>query len=263
MNQFSKFNKISKRITSFYTPTHNLNKGQNETTNKNAKCSVDGFKGFFVWKLDRLTSHFLKRKLKNKNFTIISNNCIGGGIYHKFGLKFTSPTVGLFFFPDEYLLFIENLEYYVKQKMSFIKTSRHQGNNEYRNKTCRFYPIGLIDDKIEVHFMHYKTEQEALKKWNRRCKRINFNNLFFTFTNDFDDKNGEYLQRYVNLSYEHKILFTSKHTSTEPEITVLMQDYKSNEFGDSARSRIYEKHLDLIKWLNGENNFLKENQQCR
>lgn len=29
-----------------------------------------------------------KRKLKNKNFTIFSSNCVGGVIYHSLGLRF-------------------------------------------------------------------------------------------------------------------------------------------------------------------------------
>lgn len=40
--------------------------------------------------------------------------------------------------------------------------------------------IGKLDD-IEVVFLHYKSEEEAYQKWNRRKKRINYNNLIFKF----------------------------------------------------------------------------------
>lgn len=41
-------------------------------------------------------------------------------------------------------------------------------------------PIGLIDD-VEVVFLHYKTFDEAVEKWNRRKSRINWDNLYNVF----------------------------------------------------------------------------------
>ena len=37
----------------------------------------------------------LIKRLKNKNFTLITNNCTGGVIYNRLGLKFLSPTIKL------------------------------------------------------------------------------------------------------------------------------------------------------------------------
>ena len=55
-----------------------------------------------------------RKKLKNKNPSIISSNCNGGFIYHDLNLKFFSPTINLFFYPKDYIKFIANLEYYSK-----------------------------------------------------------------------------------------------------------------------------------------------------
>ena len=55
----------------------------------------------------------LRKKIKNKNFTIISNNCTAGFIYHDLGLKFLTPTINLFIRTDEYITFANNLEYYL------------------------------------------------------------------------------------------------------------------------------------------------------
>ena len=38
-------------------------------------------------------------------------------------------------------------------------------------------PIGILDD-IEVIFLHYKSEDEAYQKWNRRKERIVWDNIF-------------------------------------------------------------------------------------
>ncbi len=55
-----------------------------------------------------------RKRLKNKNFTVLSNNCVGGVILHELGERFNSPTVNLFFKAEDYLKFLENLDYYLK-----------------------------------------------------------------------------------------------------------------------------------------------------
>ena len=50
--------------------------------------------------------------LKNRDVSIISNNCGGGFITQHFGLKYYSPTEGLFFETHDYLKFVKNLTLY-------------------------------------------------------------------------------------------------------------------------------------------------------
>ena len=47
-----------------------------------------------------------------------------------------------------------------------------------RDATC---PIGILGD-VEVVFLHYKTEEEALNKWKRRCERIHWDSLYIKFS---------------------------------------------------------------------------------
>lgn len=56
----------------------------------------------------------LRSRIKNTAPTIISNNCIAGIIYHNLGLKFFSPTINLYISGWDYILFVENLEDYLK-----------------------------------------------------------------------------------------------------------------------------------------------------
>jgi uncharacterized protein (DUF1919 family) len=42
-----------------------------------------------------------------------------------------------------------------------------------KKKNKKFtYPIAAIGDDIEIHFMHYKTNQEVIEKWGRRPSKI-------------------------------------------------------------------------------------------
>ena len=46
--------------------------------------------------------------VKKNTPTIFSNNCWGGMIYESYNLPKNSPTVGLFFFADDYIFFLEH-----------------------------------------------------------------------------------------------------------------------------------------------------------
>ena len=49
---------------------------------------------------------------------------------------------------------------------------------ENHNENC---PIGRIED-IEIVFVHYTDADTTKEKWNRRVKRINWENLIFKFS---------------------------------------------------------------------------------
>jgi uncharacterized protein (DUF1919 family) len=46
---------------------------------------------------DKLYCKVARIRLKNQDFTIISNDCWGGGVYEDLQLQYTTPMVGLFF----------------------------------------------------------------------------------------------------------------------------------------------------------------------
>lgn len=207
------------------------------------------------WRIvDKICPRYLRSRIKNKDFSIISDNCIVIGIYHKLGLRYSTPTVGVSFFAEDYIKLLENFESLIKQPLKFKKISNHQFANEVRKKIP--YPIGVLNDDVEIQFQHYKTEEEAANKWNRRTKRINFNNLFFLFT-DQGEFQESYLDRYEKLPFEHKIFLSSKPRENHDSV-VFVRDYENNQMvGDSTRNRKYEKYIDIIKWLNGEKHFLE------
>ena len=69
-------------------------------------------------------------------------------------------------------------------------------------------PTGLLGD-IKINFMHYKSFEEGVMKWEQRKKRINWDNLFLVGTargNEnqkqlgvlVDYKNQFWLRRYLD-----------------------------------------------------------------
>ena len=195
----------------------------------------------------KYTGKIKKRKLKNKNFTIISNNCFGGIFYRNNDLQYQSPTCGLAFMAKEYIKFIYNIKHYLEideiEEID-INDSKYAGYLKLKQ-----YPgiIGRIDD-LEILFLHYDTIEEAREKWNRRKKRINFERIIYKF----DDQNlcmYEDLLDFNAFPAENKICFTAKKY---PEInTIQLEQYKNNTFVLSdIYERDYKKYFDIYKFIN-------------
>lgn len=116
---------------------------------------------------------FLKRlKLKNHNFTIISNNCCGEIMYNSLGERFNSPTINLFIKTEHYLDFLENLQIYLNAPVFDIS-----------NISEVKYPVGQIkiseNQFVNLHFVHYKSFDEARKKWESVSGELN--GLIYSF----------------------------------------------------------------------------------
>ena len=75
------------------------------------------------------------------------------------------------------------------------------------------YPVGVLRSSehgdVVIHFIHYKTFDEALDCWNRRCIRINYHNAFaILHFHEWDDKLPKLLERFAKLPKKAKLLVT-------------------------------------------------------
>lgn len=197
-----------------------------------------------------LTCNLKNKKLLNKEFTIISNNCWGGTVYEAYNLQKQSPTVGMFFMADDYIKFISNLEEYLQAELQFINPLETKWKS-FVEKDQRFgrYPVGRLND-IEIHFLHYQNEKEAMQKWKRRIRRINWEHLLIKF----NDQNGcteRNLREFCKLPYKNKIFFTCKDWGIQDD--VIKKIHQSS--GEDHILASYEpfgktKEIDITKVLN-------------
>lgn len=149
-----------------------------------------------------------KKKIKSRDFTVISNNCWAGRLYQYLDMPYLSPTVGLYFFADDYIKFVKNIKYYMSLDLKFIRyqDSRHRDLIVQKNET--HVPIGVLDD-VEIMFLHYKSETEACEKWNRRRARINWDNIYFKFSK-MNACTDQHLKAFDSLEYEKKFMLVPK-----------------------------------------------------
>lgn len=155
----------------------------------------------------------LRTQLRNRDFTIISQNCIGGVFYHDMQLPFSSPTINLFIKEPDFVRFVLNLQHYIDSKLIM--------------RWDEEYPVGVLDD-IEIHFMHYDTCREAKEAWERRAHRINLKKILVLATdrNGFDQATFELWKQ---ISYP-KVLFTAQAEFGTDRNSVYFPQYEAQGF---------------------------------
>jgi len=187
------------------------------------------------------------RGIQSRDFSLIASNCTGTIPYRFLDMPHLSPTVNLFFFAPDYLKFASRLKHYLAQPLTF-KTSSKYAEGRETHKGHGPYPIGQLDD-IEIHFMHYTSEEDAKEKWERRAARVNFNNLIFTFT-DRDLCTPELIHQFNELPGK-KLLLTAKPMPWIP-CAVTVPAYRGcSEVGDAYTRYDYLTHINYQGLIDG------------
>lgn len=197
-------------------------------------------------KLKEAYYSFLKKKFKNENFTIISNNCFGGVIYKNFKIEYKSPTCGLFFMPGDYIKFVYNLKKYLCEDIKEISINE-SNYSDYLRKIKYTAPIGKIDD-IEIFFLHYDSFEEAVEKWNRRKSRIVWKNIIYKF-NDQNQCGYSELEAFDKFKADKKICFTAKKYSNINTIQLKQFEEYENVLSDTKYND-YKNYIDIFELIN-------------
>lgn len=154
-----------------------------------------------------------RRKLEKKDISILCNNCTGGFILHDLGLRFDSPTINMFFHNLDFFDFVEHFEYYIKQPLIQIKNPRYDTN-------APDYPVAILSGggyyrDIELHFLHYKSFDEANAKWEIRKSRLHPENLYVIWTFMGMPQDEEIYARAQKLPVKNKVLFVNHPVNHE------------------------------------------------
>jgi uncharacterized protein (DUF1919 family) len=195
-----------------------------------------------------LKRFIFRSRLKNPDFCIVANNCWGSRIYQELDFRYNTPFVGLFIYSPCFIRLLSDLIKFLSQRIIFIDQSKYPTVKEQLR--TRKYPIGLLGGEVEIHFLHYKSSEEAEEKWQSRSERMNFNNLFIAF-NDRDLFEPELLMKFEEMPFKNKVFFTSNQESKTPS-SVWISEFASEPcVGDLYnKSYLVHRHFDVIDWLN-------------
>jgi uncharacterized protein (DUF1919 family) len=173
------------------------------------------------------------KRLKNKNFTIISNDCWGGEVYRDFNIPYFTPFVGLMMMAPCYLELLKDLQKNLSSPLTFISSSKYEGVNALREKSSHPFPIGLLNGSCEVHFLHYQTPEEAL-------------NLFIKFDGSKDYCTSQLLEDFDKLPFRKKLCF-----GNAPVQGISSFVYSKGWISDGkAMYKISCQDFDVVNWLN-------------
>lgn len=207
-------------------------------------------KNWIVHPRRNLSRWLMQQRVANREFTIISNDCWGAQVYQELDLPYRTPFVGTFLMAPCYLKLLQDLPGYLRSPLHFTPKSRYEFTDcDYLLKRSErhAYPIGLLKDDVEVHFVHYASEQEARKKWNRRLQRTLWDQgqLLIKFSNDRILCREEDIVQFDALPFSHKVCFTHKPYPHLPS-AVWVKDYTKNGVTMYQRCK---KYFDLPGWL--------------
>ena len=176
------------------------------------------------------TAKLRNNKINKNDFTIISNNCWAGFIYQSYGLKYNTPTIGMFFVAEDYIKFISNLKHYISiDNIEFIDPKDSKDYEQLKNiSKYGQYPIGKLEN-IEIHFLHYKDQKEAIEKWNKRKKRINYDKILYKFS-EMNLCTEKDIKDFQKLDLKNKICFISKkYKYLKDESTFIVSNGKKKQ----------------------------------
>lgn len=181
-----------------------------------------------------------RRKLKNRDFSIISNNCWGGLISQYYGLPYMSPTCGLLINGTDYIKFCKDIKHYLSLKLEFFNFADSIFNSEVYGTVP--FPVAKLGD-IQIGFVHYATPKEAAEKWYRRAKRINWNNVIFKLSQreSFSDEDVE---AFAALELPNKLIIAEKGSTYKTVIIPGISTYVGDE------TPLIFEHLDTTQYLN-------------
>lgn len=186
--------------------------------------------------------------LLESNLSIITNNCWGGLVCHTLGMECRSPFKNLALSADDLLNLLSDLRGNLSVEPKFVefRTERHSGIR---------YPVMKLNDSY-IHFNHDTSVEEALEKWNRRLKKINYDNIFVAiYTTD-----EAVINRFISLESNRKACFVPKGCKIQnPYVYELDMLPGQKEFWETVNSNVTNGAnsylIDIISLLLGEKRY--------
>lgn len=210
--------------------------------NKLRKDAKEKIKKIFY----EIKRYFVRKSIKNKNFSVISNNCWAGRLYQYLDMPYLSPTAGLYFFAPDYIKFVSDLHRYLDTPLRFIKAEESKYYEEIKNRNQTDKPIGILDD-VEIVFLHYKTKEEAEEKWNRRKERVNFDNIILKFSR-MDLCTEKEIEEFDSLPFENKFVLNNRLPFKYKSEVYWKEEWRKD--GISRDTEPFPGNLNLRKLLN-------------
>lgn len=191
-----------------------------------------------VYRLFRLRDIQFINNYIEPNTSVFAMNCFGGKIYQDLHRQYTSPTAGLFFTATDFNKILANIEV-LKNGIEFLPNVKPYEYECYRGG----YPLGqLKGTDIKIHFLHYNNTEDALKKWNSRVARFNFNN-FIAIGFEQNKCTEQTIKEFSQLPIKRKFFFTTQKYNYPGVIFTPEYSKRKTEPDAVKYANVFYRHL--------------------
>lgn len=195
---------------------------------------------------DFLYNRKQRKILMNKEFSLITSDCIGGCVAKDLKVRMNSPTRNFYFNADDYIKFCKNLDYYLA-----LQPEPYVG--KYSGRGSEYLMAALGD--LKLFLVHYSSVDQCREEWIRRRERVNMNNMFFIM-NDRNFCTEEDIKEFDQLPYKNKVCFTHKKYP-QYKSTFYISGSEKDEYLKSLMNYVYPwwikryyDQFDFVSWLN-------------
>lgn len=165
------------------------------------------------------------RRLQRSRLSIFSRNCFGGLISNALGLPFRSPTVNITIADEDFVRFMRHPRIYMEEELIFSSKKFNEYNGyDVATFICRDIPVVMS---------HYPDFDDAVRKWEDRKRRINWDNIFVTMMTN----SPELLRQFDALPYDKKICFVPFKSDLDSAY------YVNSEKGFKSNPNVRRKNL--------------------
>jgi len=107
------------------------------------------------------------------------------------------------------------------------------------------FPLAVLgDSSIEIQFLHYSSEIVAREKWDRRVKKMDWDNLYIKYDCGKDYANKELVEIFFNLPFANKLVFGKENFGLE-KVYIL----KKYSLDAVVQFRNCFSSFNSVKWL--------------
>ena len=108
--------------------------------------------------------------MKEKQCALLTNNCLGGFLYHDWGMKFVTPIINLQMDNCTFIRFCAALPESLNWKIKEVNIEDRKFYSRF-NRENNPFPVGKFEGGL-IYFQHYHSFSEAVDSWERRCIRF-------------------------------------------------------------------------------------------
>lgn len=193
--------------------------------------------------------------IKNKEISIITNNCLGGKLAHDFGLALNSPVINMQMSPRDFIRFCDRMDDYLRYPLEEVKEIDQKCRKIFESLGGEEinFPVARLGD-VYLYLQHYKTFEEAYYAWERRKPRIR-KECFYILTVKVDGQ-SENIRDFDKLQLQNKLILTIdkpyQGVITSSKYMCLSVP-EGIHFMDRAGERFlyYYEQFPFLKWFNG------------